>query len=613
MNLEATLIEWRAPWLLLVAVYPWALAVWHWLASYTANQAYADADLLPWCQLDFTGRISLRQWWRQGMLGLAWGLFAIALAGPRVAQTAYHSDPAKIPELVLVVDLSRSMTARDVVPNRLSQMQLKLRDLIDRVRNTRMAVLVYAGASHVLLPPTEDKYLLKHYIGLLRHGLLPTEGTNIPAALNKAREVFTPGQTKRSLMLISDGDVPALSAAQRSDLESTVTDLAQQGIVVYTWGVGTATGASLLTAQGDWLRHDDREVVSRLHEDLLRALAARGNGRYAPMSASDADLRVLYDQGFSRAEVGDDVTDAVGLILWRELYAWFLLPALLVFIFAHWQGGRATAGNGVAALSLLLAFGAAGYNTSAGAAERDEQQAYAAYAKAMYQQAGQRYARIAGFNGRMGEGASAYQLGSYRQAIRQFTLAALDADTDTHRADALFNLANSYYRLADYAKAATLYQDVLRYRQDAAASKNLALAGSLLARQRDRTAQTGSSRPGRGPRTAALPAGTDVNQSSVSLADSVDEKPEAPPGSSLAAPGDLIQKGIHDAQPAVSQAQEFTDVAWVYEHTGDESIVLKAETLSTDDSMIWQRLFEVEEDIGAPLSVPRELEGVPPW
>src|SRR5690606_14940997 len=106
-----------------------------------------------------------------------------------------------------------------------------------------------------------------------------------------------------------------------------------------------------------------------------------------------------------------------------------------------------------------------------------ERSAFQAYAAGDYAQARQRYAAVPGFAGRMGEGSSAYRLGEFRQAVGLFTQAVLAADSDPARARALFNLANSHYRLEEYDAAVALYREVLRYAPGhAEADTNLQLA-----------------------------------------------------------------------------------------------------------------------------------------
>ncbi len=613
MMFEVTALEWRAPWWLAVAGYPWLLALLHWLRGRVRGAAYAEASLQPWARVTVAGQWTPRHWWRQVLLALAWGLFGLALAGPRYAQTTYTPDPAQLPELMIVWDLSRSMTARDVTPDRLERARLKLLDLSLRLRQTKTGVLVYAGSAHVLTPPTTDHDVLRHFLALPRYGMVPIAGSNLSAALEGALTAFTPGQTRRALLLVTDGELPALTAAQRANLLATVDALAQQGVMLHVLGVGTEAGASVLDADGAWLRHADLEVVSRLNTKLLMTLARRGNGRYAPLSDDDGDLRFLYDAGIARAEAGDDGRTPNALVMWRELYQWPLAPAVLLLVLAHWRR-RSGASSAPALMVLALVMASAAPVTPAQAADA-QRQAYLAYQQHSYQRAQQAYRQVPGYHGRMGEGASAYQLQAYPMAIQQFTLAILEADTDQQRADALFNLANCHYRLDAYAKAVTLYQDVLRYRpDDAAVVTNLQLAVAMLARRVEQDSTGGTGGQGRGPRGVRMPDATEVAGGNLSLDDRAPDAPPAQPTPDTAhvAAQDAM-RGAYQAQPVVSQAQEFVDSEWVFEPTTDDSMQLRAANLLGDDSSLWQRVFEGELEISAPLDAPREVEALPPW
>ncbi len=239
------------------------------------------------------------------------------------------------------------------------------------------------------------------------------------------------------------------------------------------------------------------------------------------------------------------------------------------------------------------------------------QQAGLAFAAGRYQDARRDYAGVAGFAGRLGEGASAYRLGELAAASRQFTLAVLAADSDDQRADALFNLANSRYQAGAFAQAADNYRDVLRYRpQDAAAQRNLTYALAMLA-QAPAGGDGAPGRPGRGPRRARLSEGTALNdRASVSVDESSDSV-SLPPGAAAAT--DAAASPGLQAHPVVPQREQFVDRQWVYEKTTTDRIILRAAALQVDESDLWRRLFEAEENISAPLAAPLVTPGVAPW
>lgn len=616
MSAWLTELAWRQPLWAWLALYPWLVwALRGWLGR-RAGQGYADPQLAPWVRVSAAKGLSLsRRWrngWRPAALALAWALFALSLAGPRLVQNTYGQPEAEYPQLMVVLDLSRSMTARDVAPSRLQRARLELLDLIDRSGRLRIGLTVFAARPHLLTPVTADKAVLRHALPALRYGLLPTEGSDLAAALAFAADNFADASTPRAVLLVSDGDSGAAGDAARDEwLADAVTQLRLQGITLHVLGMGTTEGAALQGADGGWLQYRGQAVVSRLQAPLLRRLARLGGGRYAEQADTDTEWHELYDRGISEALGG--ARDEGELVVWRELYPWLLVPAVLLLLLAHGLLAHARPRRVAAGMApLLLALtGVSTLLPSPPTQAADPQQlAYRAYADQAYARARQAYAGVPGYAGRMGEGNSAYHLGEYRYALQQFTLAILAADDDGRCANALFNLANSHYRMAHYSEAAQLYRDVLRYRpHDAAAERNLAFAETLQAQQGDAAEDDAAGGQGRGPRTARLPQGTDTEGSDVMLDDSQDEE-SVPVGGRVA---DLVESGIRYARPAVRQVEVFEDRAWAFRSTSNDRIAQQAGALKVDESTVWQRLFEAEEGFPAPLDAPRELGEVPPW
>jgi Ca-activated chloride channel homolog len=617
MDILSNLV-WREPLWLWLAAYPGVLWAIRGFIHRPRGRHYADADLMPWARARQKYPYSLPQAWRHVSFALAWVLFAMTMSGPRLPQAVYDLDKIHYPELMIILDLSRSMSARDVEPSRLERAKLELRDLIDRTGQLKIGLMVYAARPHLLTPPTDDKTVLRHYLQLVHPDLLPTEGSNLPAAIKFSASTFTSNLSARAVLLVSDGELPADNITTRRALENSVLRLQEQGIALYVLGIGTPEGATLLSPDGSWLQVQNKTVVSKLHEPRLNNLALLGHGRYATVSDTDAEWQTLYDQGIARLQISNISRQGNSLIVWREYYTWCLVPAVMFLFLAYWQPRRRTLPT--APLMLLLVLGLPGVvypPPSQAATEAEQQRAWQAYHNQAYQEAKQLYARVDGYAGRLGEGNSAYRLGQYQEAVQLFTQAILDADNDLQRADALFNLANSQYQLESYAVAMKLYQDVLRYRPaDQAAKINLKYSRALLRQQQLDDEKSGGMRPGRGPRTARLPDGTPITQGGLTLGDDIETPlPEEPPGPGMRpTPGsDLFNRGIHSARPAAPQVQEVEDTQWIYAATSPERIVLQASGLQVDESVLWQRIFETEEGFPAPLEQSRQVPGMQPW
>ena len=176
-----------------------------------------------------------------------------------------------------------------------------------------------------------------------------------------------------------------------------------------------------------------------------------------------------------------------------------LLAAILLWLAAYMRPLRREHGIPLIAILAVAVTFLAPYTELHAAEGNWQQRAYQAYEREAYQDARQWYARVPGYPGRMGEGSSSYQLGKYDHAVRQFVRATLDANSDPQRADALFNLANTYFKLSRFQEAVAIYGDALRYRpQDEKITRNLAYAQALLKKAEERADTFG--RPGTGPR-----------------------------------------------------------------------------------------------------------------
>ncbi len=608
-----SLFGWREPLWLWLAFYPWLVWAWQGVIRRPRGSNYADSHLLPWALASRPDGSKPRAWWRQAAFALTWLLFAIAMAGPRLVDADYSRSTSADTEVMVVLDVSRSMTARDVAPNRLERARLELENLISRTAHARIGLMVYAARPHLVTPPTVDKSVLLHDLQIPRSGLLPTEGSGLVAVITFAARNFHAKKGARVLLLVTDGEILSKAPGGESLLQAEVTRLVKEGIVFYALGVGSTAGRPLLDASGDWLRDQSGPVVSRLHEARLQTIARTGQGRYARVTDSDAEWRKLYDHGIRQLYLAHGENKDTDLIEWQELYAWFLLPAMLLLLLSNLQLQRniLPGHEGVVFAVFIVLSLASPWKARADNNPAWQEHAYRAYVSESYLEAGKAYARVGGYPGRMGEGSSAYRLGKFVLAMQLFTQAILDADSDQQRARAIFNLANSHYKLGDYEKAAVLYAEVLRYDPDnPAARSNRKLALAMQKQQRE-DGNESTKRQGRGPRSARLAEGETISDGKLSLGD--EEKAEDLPANRSLSQSELIEKGMRYSAPADRQATRFDDANWQYTNIPAAAIILQVDAMEVDENRLWKRLFEREEHFSAPVEVPHTLPGISPW
>lgn len=624
-------LEWRASGWFWLALTPWLAWALQALRARRRGQDYAAPHLLPWARAitaagqAWTSR--LLALWRPFTHALGWLLMAAAMAGPRVAETLHDRDRDAAPTLFVLLDVSRSMTATDIEPNRLQRALLELDDLFTRADRLRIGLIAYGARPHLMLPPTADRTLLRHTLHRLRPGLLPTEGSDPAAAIHLALSHFADDGAARALLLIGDGELTAETAAARAEWEAAVAAVAARGISLNVLGVGSVEGAPLRDARGEWLRVGEQPVISRLAAERLAAAARVTAGRYAEVAATDAEWRILYDDHLRH--LAGDARDGEGqpLIEWRELYVWFLLPAVVLLLIGQIEWRQRAHGLSLAVAALL--FGAV---VSAPPAQAQTQtladnadllrQAHAAYVAGDLAAAQRGYARVGGYDGRLGEGISAYRAGDFPAALHAFSEAVLAADDDAARARAVFNLGNVRYRMADYALAADLYRESLRYAPaDPAARVNLEWAEFRLVYQqaKDRAGEyadldadaTGRGRGARGGADGLAAFGDDLTVSEGE--GSSRDRPAADAPNVATAPPAMAAIDPLGTQPVVARDSAFEDDDWVYAPTAPDRIVREANALAVDQSRLWQRLFETEEGFPAALDTPRPLPGRSPW
>ena len=210
------------------------------------------------------------------LLGLA--ALVVALARPQCGARAEVAQRFGV-DLVVALDVSRSMRARDVPPDRLSRAELEVGELLDQLAGDRVGVVVFAEDAFVQCPLTTDYAAAKLFLRAVSPDSIPQQGTDLASALLAAKEVLDGaerGARAKVVLLVTDGE----------DLEGggaeAAAALADAGVRVFALGVGTPEGAPIpdAAAPGGWRRdRSGAPIVTRLDPASLRALAARGGGR----------------------------------------------------------------------------------------------------------------------------------------------------------------------------------------------------------------------------------------------------------------------------------------------------------------------------------------------
>jgi Ca-activated chloride channel homolog len=225
------------------------------------------------------------------------GLFflLLALAGPQFGSKLTDVKRQGI-EIMIALDVSNSMLAADIQPNRLERAKQAIAKLVDQLSNDKIGLIVFAGDAYTQLPITTDYVSAKMFLESIQPDMVPMQGTNIASAISLAGNSFTQdAKTSKVIVLLTDGE------NHEDDAVQAASDAKAKGIKVYTIGVGLAQGAPIPIpgnyGQQNFKRDKDGNVViSKLDASLLQDIAAAGNGDFVRSDNTSIGLNKVFEK-----------------------------------------------------------------------------------------------------------------------------------------------------------------------------------------------------------------------------------------------------------------------------------------------------------------------------
>jgi len=322
----------RPWWLLAVPLWLWlSLSVWRKGSRGGGWAAVCDPALLSYLTGDAVAK-QQRSKLALIALMLAGALALFALAGPvwqQLPQPVYRAQSA----LVIGLDLSRSMLAADVKPNRLQRAKQKLQDILSGRKEGQTALVVFAGAAFDVVPLTSDNHAILALLDALDPSMMPAQGSRASTALEQAETIFKRNAIQRgTVLLLTDGvDADALDVAAR---------LVKSGHRVSVIGVGTKAGAPIPASgeAGGFLQDSSGNIViPRLDTDMLKQLADAGHGVYRTIRFDDQDIHAIPGL---KPSLSDRISrqETLQTDLWREEGPWLLLLMLPLLALAFRRG-----------------------------------------------------------------------------------------------------------------------------------------------------------------------------------------------------------------------------------------------------------------------------------
>ena len=228
------------------------------------------------------------------ILMLALVFFIVGIARPQFG-SKLKTEKREGVELIIALDVSNSMMAEDIQPNRLERAKRAISRLIDRLQDDKIGLIVFAGDAYTQLPITSDYNSAKLFLNSVNTQIVPKQGTAIGAAIDLAHNSFTPsGEANKAIIVITDGE------NHEDDAVSAAKDALDDGIIVHTIGMGLPSGSPipvLRNGQTDYLKdRDGKVVVTKLNEKMLEQIAAAGQGIYVRANNAQVGLNALFDE-----------------------------------------------------------------------------------------------------------------------------------------------------------------------------------------------------------------------------------------------------------------------------------------------------------------------------
>ena len=229
-------------------------------------------------------------------------------------------------DVIIALDVSKSMLAQDIQPDRLTRAKQLIMRMTDKMQNDRVALIVFAGKPYLQVPLTIDYSAVKMLLQNVSPDMVPSQGTVIGEAIDMGMNTFTQNERKyKSLIVISDGEDHDETALERARAA------ADAGIIVHTVGIGSPQGATLYDPETKSVKLDENgsPVISKLNENELRSIASAGHGTYNLLQNTD--------------EVADRITTSLdnmeqknlGSVIYTDFtsyFQYFLLAGFLALI-----------------------------------------------------------------------------------------------------------------------------------------------------------------------------------------------------------------------------------------------------------------------------------------
>lgn len=306
---------------LLIAVY------WIIIRRHKKSIKIFAADKLH--QILFPSISTLKRYSKFGLIIISLFFLIIAIANPQVGSRMQEVRQTGI-DVYILLDVSYSMMAEDIKPNRLEKAKFQISNLIRKLRGDRLGLIIFSGQAYVQIPLTTDYSAANLFLSAVDVNSVPQPGTAIGAAITLAINSFDEkAETNKAIIIITDGE------DHEGDFETPLTEASNKEIKIFTIGLGSSTGVPIPVYnrqnQPAGFKKDQagNTVLTKLNESILIQIASSGNGEYYRGTNYDDNLDQIYDRlsSLEKVEFGvKKVTD------YEDRFYYFLIPALFLLL-----------------------------------------------------------------------------------------------------------------------------------------------------------------------------------------------------------------------------------------------------------------------------------------
>jgi Ca-activated chloride channel family protein len=407
---------------------------------------------------------------RNTILFISLLLMILALARP-VTNEKVHDSKQQLNAVIIAIDVSKSMMANDIYPNRLEFAKKKLLDIIELSKNNALGVILFAKSSFILSPVTQDFTSLRILIENLDTGINFDNGTNIYSTLETTNKLLKDYKSK-NLILLSDG-------ADKKEFKEEIEFANKNNINIYTIATATEKGSAIKLKDGNYLVDRAGNIVTVSLNENIKSLSLETNGGYINYSLSANDITQILTEINSKSQKQE--FEEKRFKTYTELFYYPLSLSLVFLLLAFSSLPKVGLKNKKTILSIFAVIMSLNLNqVNASVFDfKTIEEADTAYKAEDYKKAIKNYSNIPqNEQAKYNLANSLYKDGKFKEAIEKFN--TIESDDKELNFQKLHNIGNSYVNTKDLQKAKAAYENALKLKNDKETKENLDLVNKAL-------------------------------------------------------------------------------------------------------------------------------------